>query len=294
MSNSVDGHETVEDRGTANNAARIGQPIVLVGWFPDPHDDSMQRYWTGESWSTDARPAPILAAPIQPPLDAEELWSSKYDPPEPVLPAVIETPDVGTNSRGASRWYTNRRLMMLLALVTALVVIGILAGTNRGQDNPGVSQPATTVTTTTSTPATTTTQSTTTTVATTTSQATTTTQAPATTTQAPVTTQAAVIVLGPEDRFLAWVGRMNEAFEGGPPPEDDRALTEANAAFLCARATGDETFDSLVEFVRQFLYEAAPQDWDPLLDVLADYSTAYVDSTLTVYCPVVYAQLLDQ
>jgi len=232
----------------------------------------MQRYWTGASWTTDVRLPPVSPRLIPPPLVADDVWPPPVDPPESFLAAAKNTLNAtedADSSAVARRWYSRKRFIVPLVLVTAIAVVGLLTRTTDGQDTTDVSPVATTIQATTSTVA-------------------------ATTTQPSTTTQAAATAISPEEQFESWVASMTVEFEGGPPPEDDISLTESNAAFLCSRARGDETYDSLERFVRQFFYDAEPQKWSQQPEVLDNYSTAYINTSLNVYCPDTYAQLMER
>lgn len=306
MANSVDGRDIAENRETVDDSAQTGEKRAPAGWYPDPFNAARQRYWAGAAWTTDIRLTPVALdqtqsalEPTQSAPDDGEVWPPPIEQASSFLPAVIETTvglDLAEDSIGSDRWYSAKRLIIPIMLMIALGAAGYLL--TRPSDVPRtadalsvattIQATTTTVAATTTTPATTTTQAPTT---TTTVQPTTT--APPTTTTPP-TTQAAAPVLSPEEQFETWRASMAVAVEGGAPPEDDRSLTEANAAFLCSRAEGEETLDSLVGFVRQFFYDAAPQRWDPQPELLDGYSTAYTNTSLDIYCPDIHAELLQR
>lgn len=75
------------------------------GWFPDPEDPNLSRYWDGSEWTASSRTGP----PVAP----------SPGPPTSTLPAATPPPGPGSASR-RRRW--------ILPAAAAVVVVALAAG----------------------------------------------------------------------------------------------------------------------------------------------------------------------
>lgn len=107
------------------------------GWYPDPGNTSMSRWWDGQQWTGQTRPL----APATPPQSRADFEFGH--PPTPVPPPtaqLLDTPaatpagqfTVSSPSPPQQRtWYTSRRVLAALTVAVvslAAVVIGFSGG----------------------------------------------------------------------------------------------------------------------------------------------------------------------
>jgi hypothetical protein len=98
-------------------------PRAPAGWYPDPSDTNVVRYWDGTAWTD------LAAAPTQPlPVDRSTKAES---PPDEAAPVVRESTTAAWAKIG-------------IALLIAMVIIGVAvyATESRGPDSPFGDQPA--------------------------------------------------------------------------------------------------------------------------------------------------------
>ena len=82
-----------------------------AGWYPDPQGGSSQRWWDGQAWTGQARPAPPA---VPPPAPSPE--------PDSVPAAEVGQPSSGHGRTGASRRW------LLVAGMFAVVVVAAAGG----------------------------------------------------------------------------------------------------------------------------------------------------------------------
>ena len=99
-------------------------PRAPAGWYPDPSDTNVVRYWDGTAWTD------LAAAPSQPlPVNQSTRAGS---PPGEAAPVVRESTSAAWTRTG-------------IALLVALVIIGVAVYAterSRGPDAPFGDQPA--------------------------------------------------------------------------------------------------------------------------------------------------------
>jgi hypothetical protein len=92
-------------------------PRAPAGWYPDPSDTGVVRYWDGTSWSD------LAAAPAQPlPVDLSMSSESPPDQPEPVV-----------REKTTPAW-----AKVGIALLTAALVIGFVVYLANRVDDPAL------------------------------------------------------------------------------------------------------------------------------------------------------------
>jgi len=90
-----------ETAGAQEAAAQIAtitdyNATAPAGWYPDPSDPTMVRYWDGAAWAERTQPAPsLLPAPVAEPVAAEPVAAepviSETVAPEAVAPEPVAT-----------------------------------------------------------------------------------------------------------------------------------------------------------------------------------------------------------
>ncbi|KQO98681.1 DUF2510 domain-containing protein [Leifsonia sp. Leaf264] len=110
----------------------MSQPTPPAGWYDDPSDQTIQRYWDGAAWTTHTAPktapAPPAATQVIPAAPAAPVVQSPqqavgYDP------SVYQSTNVAGQVKPAM---SRKTITWIIVVVVAIVVIGMVSALIRG------------------------------------------------------------------------------------------------------------------------------------------------------------------
>jgi hypothetical protein len=112
------------------------QPLPPAGWYPDPNGSADQRWWNGQSWTSDMSPAPApvasAAVPVATGFATQPYATQPYAPqahtsqPYAQSYAAATTAPSTRGNRYAFITFGIVALYILIAVMSHVVVLGIL------------------------------------------------------------------------------------------------------------------------------------------------------------------------